>query len=250
MDHKELKEAIFDMFRKSKEAPKPQYKRIDSMLGGKMNLTADDFAQLDPNSDPYKLKAAFETAYLRGNTDSRASLKTLLDTAPYNEMKDMVDLIDNAKGTANTNPNRQFGASNQPTVRRSGGGLFEEKLRMQMLAGIITESEYKAMLNEIMMIPIINRPSSRQVILPSKTSTKLTKPASTQPSTQPSTPTDDVEKETPSLNPGEFLVTYRDKDYKKYKKIIKAPDRKHVWRIFWDEMGPNTAGKYVILDIK
>ena len=148
MDHKELKEAIFDMFRKSKEAPKPQYKRIDSMLGGKMNLTADDFAQLDPNSDPYKLKAAFETAYLRGNTDSRASLKTLLDTAPYNEMKDMVDLIDNAKGTANANPNRQFGASNQPTVRRSGGGLFEEKLRMQMLAGIITESEYKAKLDE------------------------------------------------------------------------------------------------------
>jgi len=148
MDQKELKEAIFDMFRKSKEAPKPQYKRIDSMLGGKMNLTADDFAQLDPNSDPYKLKAAFETAYLRGNTDSRASLKTLLDTAPYNEMKDMVDLIDNAKGTANTNPNRQFGASNQPTVRRSGGGLFEEKLRMQMLAGIITESEYKAKLDE------------------------------------------------------------------------------------------------------
>ena len=160
MDQKELKEAIFDMFRKSKEAPKPQYKRIDSMLGGKMNLTADDFAQLDPNSDPYKLKAAFETAYLRGNTDSRASLKTLLDTAPYNEMKDMVDLIDNAKGTANTNPNRQFGASNQPTVRRSGGGLFEEQhiykqntmtqeqLRMQMLAGIITEGEYKAKLNE------------------------------------------------------------------------------------------------------
>jgi hypothetical protein len=64
-------------------------------------------------------------------------------------MKDMVDLIDNAKGTANTNPNRQFGASNQPTVRRSGGGLFEEKLRMQMLAGIITESEYKAKLNKI-----------------------------------------------------------------------------------------------------
>jgi hypothetical protein len=148
MDQKELKEAIFDMFRKSKEAPKPQYKRIDSMLGGKMNLTADDFAQLDPNSDPYKLKVAFETAYLRGNTDSRASLKTLLNIAPYNEMKDMVDLIDNAKGTANTNPNRQFGASNQPTVRRSGGDLFEEKLRIQMLAGIITESEYKAKLDE------------------------------------------------------------------------------------------------------
>ncbi len=152
MDQKELKEAIFDMFRKSKETSNkpqaPKFKTIDSMLGGKMNLTAGDFTQLDPNSDPEKLKAAFETAYLRGNTDSRASLKTLLDTAPYNEMKDMVDLIDNAKGTANTNPNRQFGASNQPTVRRSGGGLFEEKLRMQMLAGIITESEYKAKLDE------------------------------------------------------------------------------------------------------
>ena len=152
MDQKELKEAIFDMFRKSKETSNepqaPKFKTIDSMLGGKMNLTAGDFTQLAPNSDPEKLKDAFKTAYLRGNTDSRTSLKTLLDTAPYNEMKDMVDLIDNAKGTANTNPNRQFGASNQPTVRRSGGGLFEEKLRMQMLAGIITESEYKSKLNE------------------------------------------------------------------------------------------------------
>jgi hypothetical protein len=161
MDPKELKEAIFDMFRKSKETPKPQYKRIDSMLGGKMNLTADDFAQLDPNSDPEKLKAAFEDAYLRGNTDSRASLKTLLDTAPYNEMKDMVAQIDAARGTANTNPNRQFGASNQPTVNRSGGGLFEEQyiykqntmtqeqLRMQMLAGIITEGQYKEKMEEV-----------------------------------------------------------------------------------------------------
>ena len=152
MDQKELKEAIFDMFRKSKETSNepqaPKFKTIDSMLGGKMNLTAGDFTQLDPNSDPEKLKDAFKTAYLRGNTDSRASLKTLLDTAPYNEMKDMVDLIDNAKGTANANPNRQFGASNQPTVRRSGGGLFEEQLRMQMLAGVITESEYKAKLNK------------------------------------------------------------------------------------------------------
>jgi hypothetical protein len=153
MDQKELKEAIFDMFRKSKETSNepqaPKFKTIDSMLGGKMNLTAGDFTQLDPNSDPEKLKDAFKTAYLRGNTDSRTSLKTLLDTAPYNEMKDMVDQIDAAKGTANANPNRQFGASNQPTVRRSGGGfLREEQLRMQMLAGIITEGQYKAQLNE------------------------------------------------------------------------------------------------------
>ena len=167
MDHKELKEAIFDMFRKSKETSNepqaPKFKTIDSMLGGKMNLTAGDFAQLDHNSDPYKLKAAFVTAYLRGNTDSRASLKTLLDTAPYNEMKDMVDLIDAAKGTANANPNRQFGASNQSTVRRSNSGfpglseeqhiydkntMTQEQLRMQMLAGIITEGQYKEKMDE------------------------------------------------------------------------------------------------------
>jgi hypothetical protein len=165
MDQKELKEAIFDMFRKSKETSqepsKPQYKRIDSMLGGKMNLTANDFTQLDPNSDPEKLKDAFKTAYLRGNTDSRTSLKTLLDTAPYNEMKDEVAKIEAARGTANTNPNRQFGASNQPTVNRSGGGFLreqnnfkqntmtQEQLKLQKRAGILTESEYKAKLEKI-----------------------------------------------------------------------------------------------------
>ena len=127
--------------------------------------------------------------------------------------------------------------------------MTQEQLRMQMLAGIITEGEYKTKLNEIMG-PIMNRPSSRQIVRPNKISTKLDKPASIQPSTQPSIPTDDVKKETPSLNPGEFLVTYRDRDFIKYEKIIKAPDRKHAWKIFWDEMGPNTMGKYVILDIK
>ena len=116
---------------------------------------------------------------------------------------------------------------------------------MQMLAGIITEGEYKAKLNEI-MIPIINRPSSRQTIQPSKISTKLTKPTSP----QSSVPSDDVKKETPTLNPGEFLVTYRDRDFKKYTKTIKSPDIKSVKKIFWNEMGPNTMGKYVILDIK
>ena len=47
MDQKELKEAIFDMFRKSKETSNepqaPKFKTIDSILGGKMNLTAGDF---------------------------------------------------------------------------------------------------------------------------------------------------------------------------------------------------------------
>jgi hypothetical protein len=138
MDQKELKEAIFDMFRKSKETSNepqaPKFKTIDSILGGKMNLTAGDFTQLDPNSDPEKLKDAFKTAYLRGNTDSRASLKTLLDTAPYNEMKDMVDQIDNAKPDK---PMPKPGASDTQSVRRSSSGfLSEELLRMQKLAGI------------------------------------------------------------------------------------------------------------------
>jgi hypothetical protein len=144
MDKKELTEAIFDFLRKSKEEPKKPYKR----LSGKMNLTADDFLELDPNTNPEKLKTDFIDAYYRGNTDSRKSLRTLLTTAPYNELKSEVDKIDAARGTANADPNRQFGASNQPTVRRSGGGLFEEQLRMQMLAGIITEGQYKAQLNE------------------------------------------------------------------------------------------------------
>jgi hypothetical protein len=141
----QLKEAIFDFLRKSKEEPKKPYKR----LSGKMNLTADDFLELDPNTNPEKLKTDFINAYYRGNTDSRKSLRTLLNTAPYNELGSEVDKIDTARGTANTDPNRQFGASNQPTVRRSGGGfLREEQLRMQMLAGVITESEYKAKLNK------------------------------------------------------------------------------------------------------
>ena len=129
--------------------------------------------------------------------------------------------------------------------------MTQEQLRMQMLAGIITEGEYKAKLNEI-MIPIINRPSSRQTVQPSKISTKLTKLTKlTKPSIPPSPTTpDDIEKETPTLNPGEFLVTYRDRDFKKYEKIIKSPDIKSIRKTFWDEMGPNTAGKYVIIDIE
>jgi len=111
----QLKEGIFDFLRKSKEEPKQQYKK----LSGKMNLTAKDFIGLDPDTNPEELKMAFEKAYSRGNTDSRKSLKTLLNTAPYNEMKDKVKEIDAALGTVNTNPNRQFGASNQPTARRT-----------------------------------------------------------------------------------------------------------------------------------
>ena len=146
MKKEELKEAIFDMFRKSKETSSepqaPKFKSIDSMLGGKMNLTAGDFAQLNPNTPADELKKAFRTAYLRGNIESQKSLKSLLDKEPYSELKDLVDQIDNAKLDK---PISKLGASDTQSVRRSSSGfpgLSEELLRMQKLAGIITEDEY------------------------------------------------------------------------------------------------------------
>ena len=91
MKHEELKEAIFDMFRKSKETSNepqaPKFKSIDSMLGGKMNLTAGDFAQLNPETPADELKKAFKTAYLRGNIESQKSLKSLLDNTDHNNIE-------------------------------------------------------------------------------------------------------------------------------------------------------------------
>lgn len=149
MKKNNIQEGILGMFKKQpQEDPKPQFKRIDSMLGGKMNLTADDFTQLDPNTSADKLKDAFKTAYIRGNNESRASLKTLLDKEPYSELKDLVDQIDNAKLSK---PMSKSGASDTQSVRRSSSGfpgLSEETLRLQMLSGIITENEYKLKLNE------------------------------------------------------------------------------------------------------
>ena len=151
MKKEELKEAIFDMFRKSKEtSSEPQalkFKSIDSMLGGKMNLTAGDFAQLNPETPADELKKAFRTAYLRGNIESQNSLKSLLDKEPYSELKDLVDQIDNAKLDK---PMSKLGASDTQSVRRSSSGfpgLSEELLRMQKLAGIITEAEGRNLYN-------------------------------------------------------------------------------------------------------
>ena len=145
MKHEKLKEAIFDIFRKSKETSNepqaPKFKSIDSMLGGKMNLTAGDFAQLNPNTPADELKKAFRTAYLRGNIESQNSLKSLLDKEPYSELKDLVDQVDNAKLDK---PMSKSGASDTQSARRSSSGfpgLSEELLRMQKLAGIITEAE-------------------------------------------------------------------------------------------------------------
>ena len=151
MKQKELKEAIFDMFRKSKETSSepqsPKFKSIDSILGGKMNLTAGDFAQLNPNTPADELKKAFRIAYLRGNIESQNSLKSLLDKEPYSELKDLVDQVDNAKLDK---PMSKLGASDTQSARRSSSGfpgLSEELLRMQKLAGIITEAEGRNLYN-------------------------------------------------------------------------------------------------------
>jgi hypothetical protein len=114
---------------------------IGSMLRSKMNLTAEDFLSLpDSTSDEAKLEA-FKKAYSRGNTDSQTSLKNLLNQEPYTQLKSFVDMSDSAKSdkvSINVNPNRQFGIRS----------INEEQLRMQFLAGIITEAEYKAQLDE------------------------------------------------------------------------------------------------------
>jgi hypothetical protein len=114
---------------------------IGNMLRSKMNLTAEDFLSLpDSTSDEAKLEA-FKKAYSRGNTDSQTSLKTLLNQEPYTQLKSFVDMSDSAKSnkvSINVDPNRQFGTRS----------INEEQLRMQFLAGIITEAEYKAQLDE------------------------------------------------------------------------------------------------------
>jgi len=105
-------------------------KNINSMLGGRMNLSASDFEELYPSDmnlskeQEDMIKDAFETAYLRGNYESRNSLKTLLNKKPYSDLKILVDEIDNARGTANTDTRRQFSPSNQENVTRRGTNLF------------------------------------------------------------------------------------------------------------------------------
>jgi len=105
-------------------------KNINSMLGGRMNLSANDFDNLYPSDmnlskeQEDMIKDAFETAYLRGNYESRNSLKTLLNKKPYSDLKNLVDEIDGARGTANTDTRRQFSPFNQENVTRRGNKLF------------------------------------------------------------------------------------------------------------------------------
>jgi hypothetical protein len=126
---------------------------IEGILRSKMNLTADDFLNIPETTPKEKLLNAFKTAYLRGNRASQDSLKTLLDQEPYSELEDYVKEVDAAftsKGTTNVDSRRQFSPSTSPSIGRNdyGGGLFEEQLRMQLLAGLITETEYKEKLNK------------------------------------------------------------------------------------------------------
>jgi hypothetical protein len=101
-------------------------KNINSMLGGRMNLMAKDFINLYPEDmvlskeQEDMVKDAFKTAYIRGNHDSRESLETLLVKIPYIDLDSYVKKVKDARGTANTDPRRQFSPSNQQSVTRRG----------------------------------------------------------------------------------------------------------------------------------
>jgi len=152
MDKKKLKEIILK-----------QLNEFDA------DMNAEKFKAKYSNLKGKELKDAFESAYFWStSSEGKESLRDLINTYDplkefASELEDYMKQADAAKGTVNTNPNRQFGASNQHTVRRSGGGFLrehniykqnntntmtQEQLRMQMLAGIITESQYKSMLAE------------------------------------------------------------------------------------------------------
>lgn len=138
---------------------------IQNILGGKMNLTAEEFEKkAKDKNDEIKL-AAFKKAYERGNTDSQTSLETLLDQEPYSQMEDWVTKYkkdskqyqaDIASGktkstiTGKSSVGGDRGSDSGSSSSRIAGmtGLFEEQLRMQFLAGIITEAEYKEKLDE------------------------------------------------------------------------------------------------------
>ena len=116
MDKKKLKEIILK-----------QLNEFDA------DMNAEKFKAKYSNLKGKELKDAFESAYFWSTSrEGKESLRDLLNTYDplkefASELEDYMKQADAAKGTVNTNPNRQFGASNQPTVRRSGGGLFEEQ---------------------------------------------------------------------------------------------------------------------------
>jgi hypothetical protein len=137
-----------------------------SKLNEISDMNAEKFLSRYSNLKDENLKDEFQSAYFWANSEGKESLKSLLDTHEplkgfASELKDYMEKADAARGTVNTSPNRQFGASNQTTVRRSGGGFLreqnmfkqnemtKEQLKLQKRAGILTESEYKAKLEKI-----------------------------------------------------------------------------------------------------
>jgi len=123
----------------------------------------------------------------------------------------------------------------------------KEYLHMQKLAGVITEHEYKTKLMEInipTITTILNRPSSRPHITPSK----INKPHTPTNPTNQNTKTDTHTPNIPIPSPGQYLVTYQDENrYMKYE-IINAETPREARRLFWKNH-PNTMGKYIIDDI-
>jgi hypothetical protein len=156
-----VKEGLFDRFRKPKEeTPEKKYLYAFQLP---MNAKAEDFQKLNPNTPEENLKA-FEDVWIRGNNETRDSLRTLLDTEPYSQKKDFVAKYDIAlkqyQDDIKTGKAKRFstistvggvgGSSTGSSSSRIAGlsGLFEEQLRMQMLAGLITETEYREKLNK------------------------------------------------------------------------------------------------------
>ena len=157
-----VKEGLFDRFRKPKEeTSEKNYLYVHQLP---MNAKAEDFLRLDPN-DVEKNLEAFEAVWYRGNNETRDSLRTLLNQEPYSQKKEFVANYDKElaqyqddlkTGKAKSlNPSKSSvggvgGSSTGSSSSRIAGlsGLFEEQLRMQLLAGLITETEYREKLNK------------------------------------------------------------------------------------------------------
>jgi hypothetical protein len=157
-----VKEGLLDMFRKSKEeTPERKYLYVNQLP---MNAKAEDFQRLNPDDVEKNLKA-FEDAWYRGNKETKDSLRTLLDTEPYSQKKEFVANFDKEMAQyqddiktgkvkrlpfSSTVGGGSIDSSTGSSSSRIAGmsGLFEEQLRMQMLAGLITETEYREKLGE------------------------------------------------------------------------------------------------------
>lgn len=157
-----VKEGFLDRFLKpKKETSEKNYLYVHQLP---INATAEDFLRLNPNNVEKNLEA-FEDAWNRGNKDTRDSLRTLLNQEPYSQKQEFVAKYDKelaqyqddiktgkVKSTISSKSSvgGVGGSSTGSSSSRIAGmsGLFEETLRMQLLAGLITETEYREKLNK------------------------------------------------------------------------------------------------------